>query len=140
MRKPSVQAVAADLEVERRQRLYLESMRVLLEGTSGVNCSEVGRLTGLAHRTIRVFIQGVESHPLTVEQIGWFIWRRMNRHVLLSVEDGVGHAASTDSEGALSPATGGDVRGEGVCKEPEAILASTCDRDRARNVRYHVET
>jgi len=63
-------------------------MRVLLEGTTGVNLREIQRATKLAPRTIRSFVSGSgDCLDYTVDEIARFIWRRMNRNVLISPED-----------------------------------------------------
>jgi hypothetical protein len=62
-----------------------EAMRVLLDGVSGVNTLRVGREAGLSHNAVREFMRGAqEPREKTVESLGWFIWRRLNVHVLLA--------------------------------------------------------
>jgi hypothetical protein len=66
-------------------RAYEDAIRVLLEGTSGVNAYQVAKATGLSHVCVLQFCRRETTpQPDTVERLGWFVWRRSNVHVLLS--------------------------------------------------------
>jgi len=72
----------------RSSQTYHGSMRVLLEGISGVNYLQVAQGTGISRQCIARFVRGERDTPAPiVERIAMHIWRGMNRNVLISPED-----------------------------------------------------
>lgn len=57
---------------------HINSIKVLLNGITGVNCTEVARQTGLAEATIRRFMSGKDVDDTTLDKISDYIWRSMN--------------------------------------------------------------
>jgi hypothetical protein len=70
-----------------RPLTYEESLRVLLQGVSGVNLSIVSRGSGVDRFQIAKFVAGKKVRPDTLANLGLFVFRQMNSHVLLSKED-----------------------------------------------------
>lgn len=89
------------------ERQHTDAMRVLLEGISGLNASAVARETGLTHLTVLKFQRRHGSMlAASVEALEWFIWRRLNRVVLLTDEEngrgrGKQHYAKLDTAEAV---------------------------------------
>lgn len=70
-----------------RHNCYHASIRVLLEGTCGVNLHLISRETGISRPALMKFMAGGEIAEEHVEHLGMFVWRRINAHLLLSEED-----------------------------------------------------
>lgn len=67
---------------------YEESIRILLNGVTGVNSQAVSDEIGIARLSVSQFAGGsVKSTEKTRDLIAAFVWRRMNAHVLLSDSD-----------------------------------------------------
>jgi hypothetical protein len=66
---------------------YDQALRILLEGTCGANACEIQRHTGLSRKAVQNFLQDATCHDKTRDEIGMFVWRKMNSHVLLCEED-----------------------------------------------------
>jgi hypothetical protein len=67
---------------------YEESIRVLLNGTTGMNVRVVTENTKISTRILLRFFHREEGIPqATIDKLAWFVWERLNVHVLLSVEE-----------------------------------------------------
>ncbi len=64
-----------------------DAMRVLLRGTSGVNITNVAKGAGVGRQDVSRFLMSAEHRQSSVDKIAWFVWRSMNRHVLVSDSD-----------------------------------------------------
>lgn len=70
---------------------YEDSIRVLLDGITGANAALVIRETGLSKNAVYEFL--AREHRTTTDKVltslAWFVWRRLNAHVLLCDDDRV---------------------------------------------------
>lgn len=64
-----------------------ECARIILNGVSGCNKRTVAREAFVSQMTVAKFLRGGNLRPEYVERIELFIWRQLNRHVLLGEED-----------------------------------------------------
>ena len=87
MRRESQNECFAEPATLIRFMKYEEAMRILLEGTCGVNEAKVTRECGASRPALRAFISGAEITDNQLDRIGMFIWRKMNAHLLLSEDD-----------------------------------------------------
>lgn len=66
---------------------FEDSIRVLLQGTCGVNPNLLAGELGIARATVAKFVAGGVCRPDIVDAIGLFVFRRMNAHLLIGPED-----------------------------------------------------
>lgn len=80
-----------------RPLTYHEAIRILLEGTCGVNAVLVEREVGVSRQAVMRFLRGASVAQETVDQIGLFVWRKLHAHELLSAADCHGAVKETSS-------------------------------------------
>lgn len=73
---------------------FEDSIRILLNGTCGINSSTIARGAGIGRADVMAFMNGRTEYQHTgrnrtvnVEKIARFVWDSMNQHVKLSDSD-----------------------------------------------------
>jgi len=70
-----------------RPMTYADAIRVLLIGVCGANHSEIARASRIGRLEVIRFMNGGELSDRQMTRLGFFVWGRMNAHLLLCETD-----------------------------------------------------